>query len=279
MEFINNMGKKIKKMVVSTFILILLIFSLFPIFWLFLTSLKKRTDVFEVSLFFKPNLNAYLNIFTIHKDTILQGLINSVLVATISVVIVMVLAIMSGYSLSRIDFKERKIILFSILGTRLMPPVIAILPLFIFFKNLGLIDTIPGIAIIHTCFNLPLAIWLMKSFFDTVPSAMEESAMIDGATRFQATIRIVFPLIAPGIAATSMLTFLSSWNEFVFALLFSTRNARTAPIVLANITHGEYQIFWSDMAALGIVMILPAIFLTFLAQKNLVKGLTVGAIK
>lgn len=273
------MKKRFGKTLANIYISLILVFSIFPIFWIFLTSFKERADVFGTSLFFKPNLNAYINIFTKHKDIILKGLLNSVSIALISTILVVIISIISGYTLSRLEFKGRKIILYFILGTRLMPPIVAILPLFVFFKNLGLIDTVICLSIIYTAFNLPLTIWMMKSFFDSVPISIEEAALIDGANCLQAAGHIVLPLVKPGIFAASMLCFLFSWNEFLFALIFSVTNARTAPVVLASVSYGEYEILWADMAAMASIMILPSIIFTYFAQNYLVRGLTAGSIK
>jgi len=257
----------------------LALFSLFPIAWLVLTSLKSRRDIYGAVLFFKPQFDAYADIFGRNRELILSGLSNSLLVAGLSSLIVMILAAMAGFSLSRMEYPGRKAVLFGILATRLMPPVVVIFPLFMLFKAFDLIDSVAAVAILHTFFNLPLCIWLMKSFFDTVPKSLEEAARIDGASGAQTAFLIVLPLVAAGVATSALFSFVFSWNEFMFALVFTQRVARTAPIVLANATYGEAEIFWADMAALASIMMLPSILVTFVGQKYLVRGLTAGSVK
>ena len=261
------------------FIIFLILFALIPIVWVIMTSLKSRSDIFGVVLRFKPQFDSYKNIFSSNGTTILRGIINSIKVAGINSVIVIVFGSLAGYSLSRLRFKGRKIVLYSVLASRLMPPVVVVLPIFLVVRKLGLIDSISVISMLHATFNLPICIWLLKSFFDTIPIQLEEAAAIDGASRFVTAIKIVFPLARAGIATTALFAFVFSWNEFLFSLIFTQKLAKTAPIVLANATYGEAQIFWADMAALATIIMIPAIILAFIGQKYLVKGLTIGASK
>ncbi len=258
---------------------VLLLFALFPIIWLLLTSLKSRRDIYGIVLFFQPQFDSYVDIFTRNREVIMTGLFNSLVVAGISSILITIFGTMAAYSLSRMEYPGRKAVLFGILATRLLPPVVVILPLFMAFKAVNLIDTLTAVAILHTVFNLPLCVWLMKSFFDTVPKSLEEAAYIDGASGFQTAFRIVLPLVIAGVATSAMLSFVFSWNEFLFALVFTHRNARTAPIVLANATYGEAEIFWSNMAALASIMMLPGILVTFVGQKYLVRGIAAGSVK
>ena len=260
-------------------IVFFLVFAVTPLFWLVLTSLKQRQDIFGAVLFFTPTFDAYARVFLASGDTVVAGLWNSTRVALWNTLIVLVLAVSAGYPLSRGTFRGRKLILFGVLASRLMPPVVVILPLFLAARTFGVIDQIGTIAVLHAVFSLPLGIWLMKSFYDSVPVSLEEAAFIDGATLFQTLRRVTLPLVRAGITTVGLLAFIFSWNEFLFGLVFTRRNARTAPIVLANATYGEAQIFWADMSAVALVMMIPAVIVAAVAQKYLVRGLTSGSVK
>ncbi len=275
----SSFTRKAGRLGKSCFLACAVAFALFPIVWLVMTSFKSRQDIYGAVFLFRPQFGSYTDIVTKNRDVVLAGLSNSFMVASLSSILVLIMAVLAGYSLSRMDYAGRKGVLFGILATRLLPPVVVIFPLFMVFNSLKLVDTIHGMALLHAVFNLPLCVWLMKSFFDTIPKSLEEAASIDGASGFQTAIRIVLPLAAAGIATSALFAFIFSWNEFMFALVFTHRNARTAPIVLANATYGEAEIFWSDMAALATIMMLPNILVTFIGQKYLVRGLTAGAVK
>jgi multiple sugar transport system permease protein len=275
----STLGKAAVRARKTVLLAALAIFALFPIVWMILTSLKTRRDIYGAVIFFKPQFESYANIFTRNRDVILTGLSNSLIVAGLSSIIILIFGTMAGYSLSRMAYTGRKAALYGILATRLLPPIVVIFPLFMGFRALNLIDTVAGVAILHSIFNLPMCVWLMKSFFDTVPKSLEEAAFIDGASGLQTAFRIVLPLVAAGIATSALLSFVFSWNEFQFALVFTQRYARTAPIVLANATYGEAEIFWSDMSALATIMMAPGILVTFIGQKYLVRGLTLGSVK
>jgi multiple sugar transport system permease protein len=275
----SALGKTAGRVRKTVLLAILAIFALFPIVWMILTSFKTRRDIYGVVLFFKPQFESYVDIFTRNRDVILTGLSNSLIVACLSSIIILIFGTMAGYSLSRMAYPGRKAVLYGILATRLLPPVVVIFPLFMAFQALKLIDTVVVVAVLHSIFNLPMCVWLMKSFFDTVPKSLEEAAFIDGASGLQTAFRIVLPLVAGGIATSALFSFVFSWNEFQFALVFTQRYARTAPIVLANATYGEAEIFWSDMSALATIMMVPGVLVTFIGQKYLVRGLTLGSVK
>lgn len=261
------------------FLAIVLSFSLMPLIWMVMTSLKNRVDIFGVVLSFKPTFAAYKNIFGPSGRAISEGIINSLQVALINVFIVLVVGSLAAYALSRLDFKGKNIMFFGVLASRLMPPVVAILPIFLVVRQMGMIDKVVTIGFLNAAFNLPICIWILKSVFDAIPKAIEEAAYIDGANRLQTAIIILFPLSRAGIVTTGLLAFIFSWNEFLISLIFSQKYARTAPIILANATYGEAEIFWADMAALATIIMIPAMLLAFFAQKHLVKGLTNGATK
>jgi multiple sugar transport system permease protein len=160
----------------------------------------------------------------------------------------------------------------------MLPPVLFIIPMFILYLHLGLLDTQVGLIIIYLTFNIPLSVWVLKSFLDDFPKDFEESAMVDGCSRFQAMLRIVFPLASPGVIAVAILCFFFSFNEFLFALVFTTLYARTMT-VMASIFVTEYTYQWADLAASTILMAIPMMIFVAIIQRELVRGLTMGAIK
>lgn len=256
------------------------LFALIPIVWIISTSLKDRVDIFTFppKFFFSPSFEAYKKFLLPGPASILRILTNSAIVAVGTVVFTLILASLAAYAFSRYRFRGRKELLFSMMATRLLPPITAVIPLFLMMNDLGFIDTRRVLIIIYTALNIPFATWMMKSFFDAVPKELEESARIDGCSSLGALARITVPLAAPGFAATSIFVFILAWNEFLFAFIFTSVEARTVPVIIPE-TVGEFQIFWQDMATLATLLMIPTIGFAIFAQRHLVKGLTTGALK
>lgn len=256
------------------------LFALIPIVWIISTSLKDRVDIFTVppKFFFNPSFEAYKKFLLPGPDSILRILSNSAIVALGTVILTLLLSSLAAYAFSRYRFRGRQGLLFFMMATRLLPPITAVIPLFLMMNDLGFIDTRRVLIIIYTALNIPFATWMMKSFFDAVPKELEESARIDGCSSLGALLRITVPLAAPGFAATSIFIFILAWNEFLFAFIFTSVEARTVPVIIPE-TVGEFQIFWQDMATLATLLMIPTIGFAIFAQRHLVKGLTTGALK
>jgi multiple sugar transport system permease protein len=167
---------------------------------------------------------------------------------------------------------------FWILSTRMFPPVAAALPIFLIFKGVKLLDTHTALIIVNTIFCLPFVIWLLKGFFDELPTETEEAALIDGCTHWGVFARVALPLVTPGLVATSLFSFIFAWNEFMFALLLSRRTVRTLTVIVPSLV-GGHEILWGEIAAIGTVAIIPGIVLSVLLQRYLVRGLTMGAVR
>lgn len=260
--------------------IVLMIVFLFPVFWVVLTSIKNRNDIFTWPpvFIFEPTFESYIKFLSKGSYSILNQLSNSLVISLGSVCSTLICSGLAAYSFSRFRFRFRFPLLMGVLGTRLLPPVTALVPVFLSFNKLGLIDTRIGLILIYTALNIPFSIWMMKSYIDSVPAELEESAQIDGCTRLQSLRYVLLPLAMPGIVAVAIFVFRVSWNEFMFAFIFTSTQARTLPIRIAE-TVGELQIFWTDMAALTVILMVPALIFSFFMQKNLVKGLTAGALK
>lgn len=251
---------------------------LFPPFMLFLTSIKTNVDALKYPpvWIFRPVASNYREIFRLIPFG--HYLFNSLIVALVSTFIALSVGSLAAYGLARFRFKRSKDLSFWILSIRMTPPVAAAIPIFIIMRTLHLLDTYLALILAYCTFNIPFSVWLLRGFFQEIPREIEESAMVDGCSPFAAFWKISIPLIAPGIAATGIFTFIFSWNEFLFALILTGSRAQTVPVALTGFIR-ETGIMWSHMAAAGVLAMVPMVVFTALVQKNLVKGLTMGAIK
>jgi len=269
---------KIKKIIFVVLTVIVFGIILFPPFVLFLTSVKTDIDAlaFPPKWIFKPTIKNYVQIF--QTSPFLRYILNSLIVASLNTLIALVLGSLAAYGLARYTFKGSENISFWILSIRMMPPVAAIIPLYIIMKNLHILDTPWCLVLIYLTFNLPFTVWMMKGFFEDVPREIEESALIDGCSEFDVFRKIALPLVSPGLAATAILVFIFSWNEFLFALILTGTRATTLPVGII-LYMKETGINWGYMTAGGILALIPVVIFTMLVQKHLVKGLTLGALK
>jgi multiple sugar transport system permease protein len=203
---------------------------------------------------------------------------NSVIIAGLSTIASVVLAVFAGYAFSRYTVKGKNDLLFFILSTRFLPAVVVTVPLFIMYSQLKLHDTHIGMILLYTAFNLSLAVWLMKGFFDEIPTEYEEAALVDGYTRLQAFFRIVLPQAATGVAATTVFCLIFAWNEYAFALMLTSEAARTAPPSIATML-GRSGIEWTAIAAGSLGFLIPVIIVVFLLRNYLLRGVTFGAVR
>jgi multiple sugar transport system permease protein len=280
-------------------ILVIAIF-IFPIFWWFLASFKPFGLIFTLPpvFFFQPTLRWYSVVLAgeSYNKVMLEltgaltstgggfyysvpYIIDSIIIATVSTLLVILVATPASYGLSRFAIRRRHDLVFWILSTRMMPPIVAALPFFLMYRSLGLIDTYPGVVLVHTVFNLPLAILLLKSFFDDVPYDLDEAALVDGATRFQAFYKVIVHYILPGLSATAILSFIFSWNEFLLTLTLTRTLVRTMPVAASTFDTATGGTEWGFLAALGTSAMVPVFIFVLFVQKHLVRGLTMGAVK
>ncbi|MGF1475741.1 MAG: carbohydrate ABC transporter permease [Geminicoccaceae bacterium] len=205
-------------------------------------------------------------------------LVDSVIIAVVSTILTVAIAVLAAYALSRLRFRGQHHFVYLVLTTRMLPPVAAAIPLFLIYKEIGLYDTHTGVILAHTFMNLPLAVLLLKSFFDDIPKELDEAALIDGASRWQIFWRIALPTMKTGIAATAVLCFIFSWTEFLFVLMLTATSLKTVPVASSGfVTSTGTQ--WGSLAALGVAALIPAFIFILLVQKNLVRGLTLGSLK
>lgn len=265
-----------------------LLFIFLPILWLFSASLSTQVELFTVPPHWipqHPTLQNYLDIVfpgqaaSSVPRTFAVALLNSLKIASTVTIICIVIGSLAAYALVRIPFKHNRTIQLSILGTRMIPEVSLVIPLFILASSLQLINKPSVLIIAYMSFALPFAIWMMAAFFETVPVELEDAARIDGCTRLGILFRVVIPISAPGLISTAMFTFLLAWDEFFYALIFtSTLAAKTAPVAIAEFI-GRYAVNITGMMAGGILAALPPVILAFVFQRYIVSGLTAGAVK
>ncbi len=262
--------------------LVALLASLTPVYWLVTISLKSEVDQFAVPprwFSFSPTLAHYSDAFVARSFG--QYLLTSAIVAVLSTVCALVLGTFAAYALARFRLPRKldtRLALW-ILSTRMFPPIVTAIPLFLMMRDLRLLNTKASLIIVYTAFNLPFVVWMMRGFFMEVPREMEEAAMVDGDSRLGALRRVVLPLVTPGLAATAVFCLIISWNEFLFALVLTqTDAAMTLPVGIAGRVT-QYEIKWGVMSAAGVVAMMPILVFALAVQRYLVRGLSLGAVK
>ena len=267
----------------------------FPLYYWTTTAFKEARDIFDQppSVWtFDPTLKNFEEVFGIsfgflRQQEVLPGggnfymaprLWDSIVVALGSTLLAVAISVLAAYALSRMDFRGRHAFVGWVLSTRMMPPVAVAIPMFFIYKNFGLLDTYLGVILIHALINLPLGVLLMKSFFDDIPREIDESALIDGASRWLVFRRVILPMAKGGMAATAVLCFIFSWTEFIFVLTLTQTGIKTVPVVSSSFVTSTGTA-WGNMAALGVAAMIPAFIFILLVQKQLVRGLTLGSLK
>lgn len=280
----SGIGRKIIFVVI---VVILLFYTLFPLYWLFLASLKTRIDLFTIppKFVFEPTLAHFKKLFIyttletgVEQQTkFLFWLMNSALEAGIGTLLAVGLGTMAGYINSRMDYWGKKDFMFFVLSTRMLPPVAIIVPLYILFAKLRLADTRFGMILLYTLIGVGLATWIMKGFFDGIPREVEEAAFVNGYTRFQAFIKILVPMVKGGIAATAGFCFIFTWNEFTFASIIATTDAMPLPPrIIAFMGTSGFE--WGLASASGFILIIPIFVLFILIRKYILMGMTFGVL-
>jgi multiple sugar transport system permease protein len=258
-------------------LLLVMAFFMTPILWTAITAIKptELISAHPIVWLFRPTVDHFRVIF--FEDNIVLPLINSTIIATFSTVGVLVTAAPASYALSRFRIPFGQQLASYFLSARMAPPVTVVLPLFLIFRNLGLIDTHAALIAAYVTVNMPFAIWMIKGFFDEIPRELDEAALLDGCSRFHAFVRIVLPLAAPGLAATAIISFIFSWNEFLFAILLTNFHARTLPVA-ASALMTDRMVLWGELCATAIIIYTPVMLFAMLVRKYLIKGFTFGAV-
>jgi ABC-type glycerol-3-phosphate transport system permease component len=254
------------------------LFAVAPFLWMLLTSIKPEGEILQRT----PSLWTAHPEFGRYSDVLHAGfaraLRNSLIVATGTTIAGVAVAALAGYALARFDLPLRRYLLLLVMGVQMFPLVVLIIPLFVVMKALGLLDSWLGLVIAYLSFTTPLAVWLLRSFFETIPKELEEAAMSDGATRFGAMVRVIFPLAGPGLAATAIFSFIAAWNEFLFALTFVKKeNLRTLPVALSAFV-GRSQADWGLIMAASVLFTVPVVIFFLFVHKRLTTGMVAGSV-
>lgn len=249
----------------------------FPVFWMVLTAFKQEGDAATSppKLFFTPTLDQFAAVF---DQGIGPAMANSLFATGLSTLLVLLLGTPAAFALSLRPVRKTQDALFFFMSTRMLPVVAAILPLYVIVSNIGLLDNIWALVILYTSMNLPIAVWMMRSFFLEVPGELLEAASLDGASLWRSVREVILPLVSPGIAATALICVIFAWNEFFFAVNLTAVNAQTMPVYLVGFIAGEGQ-YWAVLSAAATMAALPVILCGWFAQNKLVRGLSFGAIK
>ena len=259
-------------------LVVVLVIALTPYLWLLMTSFKTRLDALADApvWLFTPTLEHYPMVFLDKGYLPMVG--NSLIVAGVTTVLSLAIGVPAAYVFARHDFAGKEDLFFFFLTTRMAPPISVVVPMFLFFGFVGLIDTRTSLILAHSTFNLSLVVWMMRGFFADIPREIDEAAMMDGHSRAGMFLKVLVPLAAPGLAATAVLCLILSWNEFLYAFILVAFEGRTITVGIPGLItpHGT---LWGQVAAVAVVATLPIIVFTFLVQRHLVRGLTFGAVK
>ena len=251
----------------------------FPVLWALLTSFKTERDVlaYPPTVIFEPTLSNYRDVM-FGSASLLPNLLSSTIVAGVSTLLTLLFAVPAAYALARLDLPGKRASGFYVLATQMLPPVGLIIPYYLMLQKIGGLDTYGGLIVIYLTFSLPFAIWLMVSYFEDIPREMEEAALLDRAGRLRALWYVILPQVRGGIAVTTIFVFLNAWNEFLFAVVLGGNRVRPVTVAMFNFISVE-QTLWAKLAAGAMLAMAPVILLGLLAQRHIVKGLTVGAVK
>ena len=272
-------ARRVRTMMLVALATVLLAVWAFPVLWALLTSFKTERDVlaYPPSIVFTPTLRNYADVL-FGSASLLPNLLSSTIVAGVSTVVTLLLAIPAAYALARLELPAKRASGFYVLATQMLPPVGLIIPYYLVLQKVGMLDTYTGLIVIYLTFSLPFAIWLLVSYFEDIPREMEEAALLDRAGRFRALWYVILPQVRGGIAVTTIFVFLNAWNEFLFAVVLGGNRVRPVTVAMFNYISVE-QTLWAKLAAGAMLAMAPVILLGLLAQRHIVKGLTVGAVK
>ena len=253
------------------------VFIMIPIYWIISGAFKQQVDIFQLKLLFTPTLENFKIIFK-SPYNLLDKLYNSTVVAFSTVVVAIPLATIAAYSFSRFRLTGERIMFVMILSTQFVPAVVIVLPFFILFRDLGILDTKLSLVLVNLSLIMPFAIWMIKGFIDGIPLDTEEAALVDGSNRIQVIKNVVLPMALPGVITAAIFCFILAWNEFLFAVIITTNKAVTMPVGL-SMFHAEEGVLWHLISAAGIMIMLPMFVLATLIQKHFVQGMTMGAVR
>lgn len=275
----HRLRKRARPIATYLWVLAVLVPFLFPFAWMLSVALKRPDEIFVFPPNFLPRDPTLANFDKALSPVFLRYGWNSLLVAALTTAVAVFLAVLAGYAFSRLRFRGRRALLVTIIMTQVLPLAVLVVPIFAIMRSLGLIDTYRGLVIAYLTFTIPVAVWLLRGFFNAIPHDLEEAALVDGCTRLQAFVRVILPLSGPGVAATASWVFFVSWQEFMFALTLTIdRSMRTLPVGILDFV-GEHVTDWGALMAASVLISLPVFVLFYFIQQQFVAGLTKGGLK
>ncbi|GGD57273.1 MULTISPECIES: carbohydrate ABC transporter permease [Caballeronia] len=267
---------RVKRIVPGVVAWIVSILLFFPIFWMTITAFKTEQQAYASSLIFSPTLDSFREVFA--RSNYFGFALNSVMISVGVTVICLILAVPCAYAMAFFPTRKTQKLLLWMLSTKMMPSVGVLVPIYLLWKNAGLLDTVSGLIIVYTLINLPIAVWMAFTYFNEVPKDILEAGRIDGATTWQEIIYLLMPMALPGLASTGLLLIILSWNEAFWSINLSSSNAAPLTVFIASYSSPE-GLFWAKLSAASLLAVAPILIVGWLSQKQLVRGLTFGAVK
>jgi len=271
--------RQLQAALVYAALIVLAAIFLFPLLWVLCLSLKTRLQVFANPPLFvwRPTLENYIDV--LGRSDFLMAFFNTLVVSGSAVMLSLCVGMPAAYAFARFPFRGRSLLFFALLVMRMLPPIAVLVPMYVLFSKVGLTTTRLSVVLAYSTFSLPLVVWIMRGFFEDLPRELEESAWIDGASRYGAFVQIVLPLARPGMMAASILCLQLAWNDFLFAAVLTNNATQTLPVKMMAFSAGDSGVDWGGMTASGMLVIMPVIIFSFVAQRHLVAGLSSGAVK
>jgi len=261
-------------------LLLFLAGTVLPFYWMFVTSLKTRKEIYSGNVTLWPAELTWVNYLeTFRGSQFPQYFANSVVVSVVSGLLVLAASILGGYALARYRFRGKGVVLLALLATQMIPVMVLLVPLFIVFSGMELLDTLTVLIVTYTAINIPFCLITMSGFFQRIPVALEEAAMVDGCSRFRTVAQIILPIMTPGIVATFVFAFTAAWNDLFFGVMFTmSEDVKTVPVGLKSFVQ-KFDVNWGEMSAAGMLSLLPVVALFAVMQRYIVAGLSQGAVK
>ncbi|MCD8141033.1 MAG: carbohydrate ABC transporter permease [Planctomycetaceae bacterium] len=271
----SRTGRKLMSALYYLTIIVCMFFFLLPLLWMLLNALKTPLQIVQLppKLIFEPTLDNFRNVF--NQQNFLRYIWNSLVIAAGSTVLGLVLGLPAAFSIAR--YKQKKLAVF-ILISRMVPGITFLLPLFIMFRTFSMVDTYTSLILAHLLVGLPFIVWVMVPFFESIPNDLMEAARVDGCSIFATFIKIILPISLPGVVTGGILSFIFSWNNFMFSVVLASNRTKTVPVAIFNFI-SYAQIDWGGLMAAAVVITLPVLVITIVTQKYVIRGLTAGAVK
>ena len=276
-----TVGKIVNRVLFWILVVFIIIYTVFPFIWALLSSIKPNAELFATPVQYWPSyINTSFYEYVLANGDFLRALRNSVIVSFSTVAISLALGSIAAYAMGRLNFRGKTPVLYLILSMTMFPQIAILGSLFQIISAAGLFDRLPALIIAYLTFTLPFTVWVLTNFFKAMPGELEEAAMVDGATPFQAFWRILLPLAAPGLVTTGLLAFIAAWNEYLYALTFTQTRARTVQPAIASFTgNTQFELPWGNILAASVLVTLPLVVLVLVFQRKILAGLTAGAVK